>query len=105
MIGGGGDFGLRVFKYRLVAAVDELGDFSADNVARVSENLHSVVAFFLDRRRDVVLPQERASLLARCFDQIKAVVAKPLLGVSVRWLFYLVCHFSPENKFSAWLLS
>src|SRR5207245_9638333 len=96
---------LRGLQHLLVAAVDELGDFSADKVARVSENLYSVVAILLDRRRDVVLPQEHASLRARRIDQIKAVVAKPLHGVFVSSLFYLGCHFAPDNQISSWLLA
>src|SRR6266566_6912814 len=103
MIGSGGHFGLRGLEYLLIAAVDELGNFSADQVPRVGENLHTVVAIFLDRRRDIVLLQKHATLSARRFDQIKTMIAQPLHGVFKCAFLYLGCHFTPKS--GSWLLA
>ena len=48
VVGGGGDFGLGGFQKLLVAAVDQLGDFAADQVAGIGKDLDAVVAIFLD---------------------------------------------------------
>ena len=87
MVGGGGDLGLRGLQYLLVTAVDELGNFSANQVARVGENFHPFVPVLLDGRRHVVLLEEDASLGARRFDQIEAVITQPLHAIFVSSFF------------------
>ena len=95
MIGGRGNFRFRSLQYLLVAAVNEFGDFSTDQVSGVGKDLHTFIAVFLNGRRHVVLLQEHASLHARRFDQIEAVVAKPLYGVFESPLFCFGCHVNP----------
>src|SRR6266568_8644924 len=81
MVGGRGNFGFRSLQHLLVAAINELGNFTVDEVSGVRKYLDTVVAIFLNGCRHAVLLQEHASLHARRFDQIEAVVAKPLYGV------------------------
>ena len=55
MVRCGSDFGLCSLEDLLVAAINELGDFSADQVAGISENLDAVVAILrlrIQRQRD-----------------------------------------------------
>src|SRR5437867_2194296 len=95
MVSGGGDFRLRSLQHLLIPAVNQLGDFAVDEVSGISEYLDALVAVFLDRSRHVVLLEEHASLRARRFDQIEAVVAEPLYGVFESSLFYFGCHVNP----------
>jgi hypothetical protein len=81
MVCGSGDFGLRSLQHLLVAAVDELGDFSADQITGVGKYFHALIAVFLNGCRHVVLLKEDAALRTGRFDQIKAMIAQPLDGV------------------------
>ena len=93
MIGRRRHFGLRRFQKLLVAAIDELRNFAADQVSRVRENLRSAVIRLLDRRRAVVLLQEDAGLRARSFNQVKAMILQPGYRVFVGSLFDFRCNF------------
>jgi len=48
MVGGGWDFSFGGFQKLLVATVDQFGNFAADQVSGVGEDLHGIVAVFLD---------------------------------------------------------
>src|SRR6266536_185848 len=95
MVSCGCNFGFRSLQHLLIAAVNELGNFSADEVSRIGKYLDAIVAILLDRCRDIVLFQEHAPLHAGSFNQIKSMVAKPLHGVIKCSLFYFGCHVIP----------
>src|SRR5258708_17020668 len=86
------DFRLGGFQKLLVAAIDELGNFAADQIAGVSENLHAVVPVFLDGGGNVVFPQKDTALHSRGLDQIKSMIAQPAQRVFITSLLYLGCH-------------
>ena len=92
MVGGGRHFGLGGLQKLLVAPVDQLGNFAADQVSGIGEDLHAVVAVFLDGGGDVVFLEEHAALRARSFDQVKTVLAQPADRVFVSSLLYFGCH-------------
>src|SRR5438270_1131947 len=98
MIGGCSHFGLRSLQHLLVATIDQLRNLRTNQVAGIGENPDALFSIFLDRRRHVVLPQEHTSLSARRFDQVEAMIAKPLYGIFESSLFYFSCHFSPEIR-------
>src|SRR5947209_9256778 len=105
MIGGCSHFGLRSLQHLLVATIDQLRNLRTNQVAGIGENPDALFSIFLDRRRHVVLPQEHTSLSARRFDQVEAMIAKPLYGIFESSLFYFSCHFSPESAVChSWLV-
>src|SRR5580700_9581568 len=93
MVRRGGDFILGSLQKLLVAAVHEFGNFAADHVAGIGENLYSVDAVFLDGGGTTVLLQEHTSLGSRSFDQVKTVLTQPVQGFVIGPMFCCGCHF------------
>ena len=88
MVRAGWKFILRSLQKLLVTAVHQLGDFAADQIAGIGEDLHafSVSAVFLDRGGDIVFAQEHAAGGAGSFNDAGFVVAGVVGGSAGWWL-------------------
>src|SRR5579883_197581 len=77
VIGGGRIDALAGLQHLLIAVIDELGNFSVDEIAGIGEYLYPAVAGAFDRRRALILLQKYAIPGAGRLGQLEAMAAKP----------------------------
>jgi len=93
VIGGGGYLSLRSFQKLLIALVHQLGNFAADQVSWIGEDLYTIILIFLDLGRTTLLLQEHAVLRSWGFDQVEPMIAQPGYRVLITAFFYFCGHF------------
>ena len=92
VVGRRGNLGLGSFQKLLVALVNQLGNFGADQVAGISEDLDATIFRLLDRSRNVVFLYKDAAAGSGCLEHVKGVLAQVVYGVFKCFQFELARH-------------
>src|SRR5258708_21109190 len=92
VVGCGGNLGFAGLEEFLMALVDKPGDIAADQVTGLGKDAPRGVLVLFNGGRDAKLLHEDTVLRARRFQNVKAVLAKPLHRFFVGPLLVLGCH-------------